>query len=72
MEATDIEKEGLDDFQQKAVKNAIRENKALGLSYIIVENGKLFRVLKDGTKKEIGKAKYGTVKVMQRNFKLKT
>jgi len=71
MKTVDIKKEGLDYLQQKAVENAIRENKALGLPYIIVENGELLKVHTDGTKIKIGKPKYGTVKVQKRIFKLK-
>lgn len=71
MNTIDVEKEGLDYLQQRAVENAIRENKALGLPYMIVESGELFKIFKDGTKIKIGKAKYGTVKVKQKNFKLK-
>ncbi len=32
MKAVDIKKEGLDYLQQKAVENAIHENKALGFT----------------------------------------
>ena len=71
MKTVDIKKEGLDYLQQKAVENAIRENKAFGLPYIIVENGELLKVHTDGTKIKIGKSKYGTVKVQKRIFKLK-
>lgn len=71
MKAVDIKKEGLDYLQQKAVENAIHENKAFGLPYIIVENGELLKVHTDGTKIKIGKPKYDTVKVQKRIFKLK-
>lgn len=71
MKTVDVKKEGLDYLQQKAIENAIRENKALDLTYIIVENGELFQVHTDGTKVKIGKPKYGTVKVKKKIFKLK-
>ena len=71
MKTVDVKKEGLDYLQQKAVENAIRENKALDLTYIIVENGELFQVEADGTKTKKGKPKYGTVIVKKRIFKLK-
>jgi len=71
MKTIDEEKEGLDYLQQKAVKNAIRENKALKLSYRTIENGQLVQVTPDGHKMIVGNAKYGTVKVKQKSIKLK-
>ena len=54
MRTVDVKKVGLDYLQQKAVENAKRENKVLGLPYMIVENGELLKVHADGTKIKIG------------------
>ena len=71
MKTAKVDKERLDKLQKKAVANAIRENKALGLVYEIAEEGNLIEVRADGTKKVIGKSKFGTVKVQRRTFSLK-
>jgi predicted nuclease of restriction endonuclease-like RecB superfamily len=71
MATKDITKKDLEQLQENAVKRAIRENKALGLSYKIVKNGQLMEVSADGERKVIGTAKYGTVIVKQKKIKLK-
>ena len=71
MATKDITTKDLVQLQEKAVKRAIRENKALGLSYKIVEKGQLVEVSADGKRKVIGVAKYGTVTVKQKKIKLK-
>ncbi|MBS1590451.1 MAG: hypothetical protein JST52_12650 [Bacteroidetes bacterium] len=70
MATKDITKKDLEQLQEKAVRKAIRENKALGLSYKIVEKGQLVEVSADGKRKVIGAAKYGTVTVKQKKIKL--
>ncbi|MEC4117446.1 hypothetical protein [Myroides phaeus] len=71
MKTKEINKEKLNTIHLKASKNAIRVNKALGLSYQKVEGGQLIEVGSDGTKKVLGKPKFGTVKTEVKSFKLK-
>lgn len=71
MKTVDINKEGLNYLQLKAVENAVRENNALGLSYRIVEGGELVEVFANGKKRKLGKPKYGIVKVICKEFRLK-
>jgi hypothetical protein len=71
MKTKDINKEELDQLQQKAVAKAIRENKALKLAYKTVENGRLVQVSEDGCRSDLGNVQFGTVRVKKRKIKLK-
>lgn len=56
--------------QQRASVKAIKLNKALGLSYYVVEKDKLYEITPDGKKHFIKKARFGTVNVGQKHIKL--
>ncbi len=71
MKTTEVDKKSLEELQRKAVDKAVRENKALKLSYVIVENGSLIQVSADGQRTVLRDAKFGTVKVQQKTIKLK-
>lgn len=71
MKTKDLNREDLEQLQQKAVAKAIRENKALKLAYRIVSNGQLILVHGDGRTRVVGPAKFGTVKVQKKKIKLK-
>jgi hypothetical protein len=64
---SEINVEALKKAQRKASLNAIKLNKALGLSYLTVKNGMLVQNGKDG-EKVIGKPLYGTKKADKRTF----
>jgi hypothetical protein len=72
MKSTEIQKESLEKFQKKASEKAVRENKALGLSYIKVENDMLVEVAADGTVTQLRKSRFGMVKVVKKSYKLRT
>ncbi len=72
MKSTEISKESLEKFLKKASEKAVRENKALGLSYIKVENDILVEVAADGTVTQLRKSKFGTVKVTKNSYIIKT
>lgn len=57
--------------QKRAAKLSERTNRALNLSYLVVRNGKLMKILPDGTKEVLGDAKFGTVRIKTKKFILK-
>jgi hypothetical protein len=71
MKEVELNIENLKKIQGIAVKNAVRENKALGLVYRKIENNMLVEVGTDGAVTVIGKPKFTMVKVLQKTFKLK-
>lgn len=71
MTVFDVNIEELDQLQKQAALNAIRLNKALGLSYQKIENDSIIEISVDGSKKVIGKPVFGKVKTKAGSFKLK-
>lgn len=66
---SEINVKALKKAQKKASLNAIKLNKALGLSYLTVKKGMLVQNGADG-EKIIGKPLYGTKKVDKRTFRI--
>lgn len=56
--------------QQKASEQAIKLNKALGLSYYTVKDGKLYEVTPDGEERFIKIPRFGLRKVEKKCIKL--
>lgn len=56
--------------QKKAKDLAIRSNKALGLEYLIVKNGKVFKVLPNGEEIFLKKAEFDSINTEKRKFEL--
>jgi len=63
--------EELNKIQKKASEKAVKLNEALGLTYLVVRNGKLIQIGPDGREKILGKPEFGTVKVKRRKIILK-
>lgn len=58
-------------IQKRASKKAVRINKALGLTYLLVRNDKLIEIDSNGQEKIIGSPEFKTVKVKNRKISLK-
>ncbi len=56
--------------QKKAKDRAIRSDKALGLEYLIVSDGKIFKVLPNGEEIFLKKAEFGSRKTEKKQFEL--
>lgn len=65
-----ISREKLEIWLRHAAQNAIRENKALKLPYRQVVDDNLIEICPDGKVKILRKAKFGTVKVIQKAITL--
>jgi hypothetical protein len=64
---------GLEDLKEahrKASEEAIKQNRALGLTYIEVRDSKLVSISSDGHPTVIGKPRFGTRKVGLKRFRL--
>ena len=55
---------------KKAKDQAIRENKALELEYLIVKDGKVFKVLPNGEEHFVKEAEFGSIKSEKKQFEL--
>lgn len=55
---------------RNARRKAIRRNRALGLSYLEVEDAQLVSVDPKGKKTVLGKPRFGMKKISQKRFKL--
>ena len=71
METKEISTKDLNKLHHRATKDAISENKALGLTYRKVKHGELVEMDKDGVERVIGKPRFGTIKVDKKTIKLK-
>lgn len=64
---------GLEDLKnalRKGGKAALKQNKALGLTYLEVRAGELVSVSSDGQETVIGKPRFGTRKIGLKRFRL--
>lgn len=56
---------------KKAKDRAIRENKALELEYLIVKDGKVFKVLANGEERFVKDAEFGSRTTEKKQFELR-
>ncbi|WP_209329508.1 hypothetical protein [Lunatimonas salinarum] len=66
----EITRKDIENAQKDAAEKAIRRNKALGLSYIEVQDSNLVQVDSTGEVSLLGKARFGIKKIGHKRFKL--
>ena len=72
MSDKEITVEDLNKLQKKASDNAIKLNKAMGLTYLVVKNNKLIQIGPDGRETVLGKPEFGTTKFDKKKITLKS
>jgi hypothetical protein len=68
MSEKEITVEGLNRLQKKASQNAIKLDKAMGLTYLVVRRNKLIQIEPDGKETVLGKSEFGTRRVEKKNI----
>ena len=63
--------EELNKIQKRASDKAIKINKALGLTYLVVRNDQLIKIDKEGNEEVIGNPEFGTRRVLKNKIILK-
>lgn len=71
MNDKEITVEDLNKLQKKASDNAIKLNKAMGMTYLVVRNNKLIQIEPDGKETIIGKPEFGTKRIEKKQITLK-
>ncbi|AFL85056.1 hypothetical protein Belba_2502 [Belliella baltica DSM 15883] len=71
MSDKEITVEDLNKLQKKASDNAIKLNKAMGMTYLVVRNNKLIQIEPDGKETIIGKPEFGTKRIEKKQITLK-
>jgi hypothetical protein len=62
----------LEKAMRSGAEQAIKLNKALGLSYLTVKNDLLVSIAPDGAETILGKPMFGNVKIEKRKYSLKS
>ena len=71
MREKEISVKDLNRLQKKASQNAIKLDKAMGLTYLVVRRNKLIQIEPDGKETVLGKSEFGTRRVEKKNITLK-
>ncbi len=71
MSDKEITVEDLNRLQKKASQNAVKLNKAMGLTYLVVRNNRLIQIEPDGKETVIGKPEFETKKFNKKKITLK-
>lgn len=71
MSDKEITVEDLNKLQKKASNNAIKLNKAMGMTYLEVRNNKLIQIEPNGKETIIGKPEFGTKRIEKKQITLK-
>ena len=71
MSNKEITVEDLNKLQRKASQNAVKLNKAMGLTYLVVRNNKLIQIDPDGKETVIGKPEFEMKKFNTKKITLK-
>lgn len=71
MSEKEISVKDLNRLQKKASQNAIKLDKAMGLTYLVVRRNKLIQIEPDGKETVLGKSEFGTRRVEKKNITLK-
>lgn len=71
MSDKEITVEDLNKLQKKASDNAIKLNKAMGMTYLVVRNNKLIQIEPNGKETIIGKPEFGTKRIEKKQITLK-
>ncbi|EOZ93748.1 hypothetical protein A33Q_3694 [Indibacter alkaliphilus LW1] len=72
MSNKEITVEDLNKLQKKASQNAVKLNKAMGLTYLVVRKNKLIQIEPDGKETVLGNSEFGTRKVEKKSITLKS
>ncbi|WP_194976822.1 hypothetical protein [Aquiflexum lacus] len=71
MSEKEISVKDLNRLQKKASQNAVKLDKAMGLTYLVVRRNKLIQIEPDGKETVLGKSESGTRRVEKKNITLK-